>query len=381
MQEINGDPALVAIERAIYELRCGRALYCCETKPSGAVRRGMLIAAVETATPTLLVHLERLAGQDGLSLAITRQRGNALGLASSSSSSAEQGALLLRGSQLSSVAVVKQLAGVLPSDSGPIALDRRLTVEAADVIATASMKLAKQARLLPAVLLVPSAPLDHALTITTAQLERWEPSTNVELERISEARVPLAGHEDCRLVLFRDSRDGSEHVAVLIGAPKSAPVSVRLHSACLTGDLLASLRCDCGDQLRSGVKQLAAAGGGVLLYLAQEGRGIGLANKLRAYELQDTGLDTIEADGRLGFGADERSYGVAASMLRHLGMTRIQLLTNNVEKIEALRSAGIEVVGGQRLIGAVNRHNARYVHAKRERAGHLMPAINLDEIL
>ncbi|WP_129646228.1 GTP cyclohydrolase II [Peristeroidobacter agariperforans] len=341
----------------------------------------MLIAAVETATPTLLVHLERLAGQDGLSLAITRQRGNALGLASSSSSSAEQGALLLRGSQLSSVAFVKQLAGVLPSDSGPIALDRRLAVEAADAIATASMKLAKQARLLPAVLLVPSAPLDHALTITTAQLERWEPSTNVELERISEARVPLAGHEDCRLVLFRDSRDGSEHVAVLIGAPKSAPVSVRLHSACLTGDLLASLRCDCGDQLRSGVKQLAAAGGGVLLYLAQEGRGIGLANKLRAYELQDTGLDTIEADGRLGFGADERSYGVAASMLRHLGMTRIQLLTNNVEKIEALRSAGIEVVGGQRLIGAVNRHNARYVHAKRERAGHLMPAINLDEIL
>jgi len=152
-------------------------------------------------------------------------------------------------------------------------------------------------------------------------------------------------------------------------------VLVRLHSACLTGDLLGSLRCDCGDQLRGAVDQLAAVGGGVLLYLAQEGRGIGLANKLRAYQLQDTGLDTIEADRHLGFNADERSYAAAASMLRQLGKTRIQLLTNNQEKIDALQAAGIDVVSGQRLIGAVNRHNVRYIRAKRERAGHLMPEV------
>nr|WP_298721297.1 GTP cyclohydrolase II RibA [uncultured Steroidobacter sp.] len=377
VQEINGDPALVAIERAIHELRCGRALYCCETDDSGAVRRGMLVAAAETVSTTLLARLEQLAGEAGLALAITPQRAEALGL-----SPPAHDAVLLRTHRLSSAPVLGWLAGVHPGHSECIASDRGFGVEPGEALIAAVLKLAKSARLLPAALIVPfpTAP-QEVLTITQAQLARLVPSASSDLERVSEARVPLAGHEDCRLVLFRDERDGAEHVAVLIGSPKPGPVSVRLHSACLTGDLLASLRCDCGDQLRSGVEQLAAVGGGVLLYLAQEGRGIGLANKLRAYELQDAGLDTIEADRHLGFGADERSYGAAASMLRHLGLTRIQLLTNNLDKIEALRNAGIEVVGGQSLIGAVNRHNARYVHAKRERAGHLLPEINLDEIL
>jgi GTP cyclohydrolase II len=279
--------------------------------------------------------------------------------------------------------LVNGLAGVNASPSVPVALDRHFTVEACDALTAATLELAKQARVLPAVLVV-SAPqlMPELLTLSSAQLEQLTQPDAFELERVSEARVPLAGHEDCRLVLFRDGRDASEHVAVLIGSPKqNVTVSVRLHSACLTGDLFGSLRCDCGDQLRGAVDQLVAVGGGVLLYLAQEGRGIGLANKLRAYELQDTGLDTIEADRHLGFSADERSYAAAASMLRQLGMTRIQLLTNNLEKIESLRKAGIDVVGGQRLLGPVNRHNARYVHAKRERAGHLMPEINMDEIL
>lgn len=381
VQEINGDPALVAIERAIHELRCGRALYCCETDDSGAVRRGMLVAAAETVSTTLLARLEQVAGKAGLALAITRERAETLGF-SASAAGGDHDAVLLRTHQLTSASVVGWLAGVHPSNPGLIASDRRFAVEPCDALIADVLQLAKSARLLPAALIIPlpTAP-QEVLTITKAQLERLVPSASSDLERVSEARVPLAGHEECRLVLFRDNRDAAEHVAVLIGSPKPGPVSVRLHSACLTGDLLASLRCDCGDQLRSGVEQLAAVGGGVLLYLAQEGRGIGLANKLRAYELQDTGLDTIEADRHLGFGADERSYGAAASMLRHLGMTRIQLLTNNLDKIEALRNAGIEVVGGQSLIGAVNRHNARYVHAKRERAGHLLPEINLDEIL
>jgi GTP cyclohydrolase II len=376
VHDINGDPALVAIERAIHELRCGRALYCGGTDSN---QRGVLVAAAETASIALIARLEKLAGEAGLALAITRERAEALGLRPPV---ADHEALRLRFHQPVSSALVNMLAGVDVSTPLVIGADRRFTVEACDPLTAATLTLAKNARLLPALLTISSqSPGKDMLAISAAQIERLDQPQASDLERVSEARVPLAGHEECRLVLFRDGRDSSEHVAVLIGSPKSTAVPVRLHSACLTGDLLASLRCDCGDQLRSAVDQLAAVGGGVLLYLAQEGRGIGLANKLRAYELQDSGLDNIDADKHLGFSADERSYAVAASMLKQLGMTRIQLLTNNLEKMEALRNAGIEVIGGQRLIGAVNRHNARYVHAKRERAGHLMPAINMDEIL
>ncbi|HEY6643944.1 GTP cyclohydrolase II [Povalibacter sp.] len=380
---INGDPALVAIERAIHELRCGRAVYCCETDSSGTVLRGMLVAAAERTSAALLARVVALAGEADPALAITRERADILGLCPSTDlASGQRDGAVLKGHALRSESVVAWLAGAHPGNSESIASGRRLSVEAGDAYTGATLKLAKSARLLPAVLMVPSPPpSSDVLTITTAQLKRLAPSTSLDLERVSEARVPLAGHEDCRLVLFRDNRDASEHVAVLIGSQQHATVPVRLHSACLTGDLLASLRCECGDQLRMAVDQLAAVGGGVLLYLAQEGRGIGLANKLRAYSLQDTGMDTIEADRHLGFGADERSYLAAASMLKHLGMTRIRLLTNNLNKIEGLSNAGIEVVGGQRLIGAVSRHNARYLHAKRERAGHLMPEINLDEFL
>src|SRR5690606_24980774 len=164
------------------------------------------------------------------------------------------------------------------------------------------------------------------------------------LERMSQSRVPLSEAIDCELALFRDEHGLGEHVAVLIGKPDlDDVVPVRLHSACLTGDLLGSLRCDCGDQLRTAVGRIAELGGGVLLYLDQEGRGIGLANKLRAYALQDSGLDTIDADRHLGFLSDERSYEVAAALLQELGIARIRLLTNNPQKIEALRAHGIEV--------------------------------------
>ncbi|HEY0939671.1 MAG TPA: GTP cyclohydrolase II [Steroidobacter sp.] len=384
MHDINGDPALVAIERAINELRCGRALYCSGAEPLDGAQSGLLVASAETASPALIARLKKAAGKTGLALAITKERADTLGLRLSGAPlAAERESVLLRFRRPVSLSMVNWLAGVDPGSAAVPARSRELIVEAGDALTTAVLRVAKHARLLPAVLVISSSPpaSSDVLALSIAEIDRLVQPRRFELERVSEARVPLAGHEDCRLVLFRDGRDASEHVAVLIGSPKGPAVSVRLHSACLTGDLLGSLRCDCGDQLRRAVDQLAAVGGGVLLYLAQEGRGIGLANKLRAYELQDAGLDTIEADRHLGFSADERSYAVAASMLQQLGRTRIQLLTNNLEKIEALRQAGIEVVGGQRLIGAVNRHNARYVHAKRERAGHLMPQINMDEIL
>ena len=164
---------------------------------------------------------------------------------------------------------------------------------------------------------------------------------------------------------------------MLIGKPNPAEVvPVRLHSACLTGDLLGSLRCDCGEQLRTAVARIGALGGGVLLYLDQEGRGIGLPNKLRAYQLQDAGLDTVDADQHLGFLADERSYDVAAALLHELGIARIRLLTNNPQKISALRDHGIEVVGRVSLVATTNTHNERYLRAKLERAGHLAEESN-----
>ena len=145
---------------------------------------------------------------------------------------------------------------------------------------------------------------------------------------------------------------------------------VRIHSACLTGDLFSSLRCDCGDQLRGSLRKFAARGGGVLLYLDQEGRGIGLGNKLRAYTLQEQGLDTVDADCTLGFGADERTYESAVGMLRHLQVERVRLFTNNPDKMRALQDAGIEVVDREPLYGTLNRYNVDYVKAKVERAGH-----------
>ncbi|MFG6666282.1 GTP cyclohydrolase II RibA [Halomonas sp. HNIBRBA4712] len=198
------------------------------------------------------------------------------------------------------------------------------------------------------------------------------------LKRVSEARIPLEEAVESRFVLFREPDGLREHVAVVIGEPESmeGPVPLRLHSACLTGDLFASLRCDCGEQLRNAVADIQAMGGGVLLYLAQEGRGIGLANKLRAYTLQDGGLDTVDADQVLGFGDDERQYAVAVDMLRSLAINQVQLLTNNPLKISALEEGGIEVASRHALYGSVTDQNHRYLSAKANRAGHL-----LDDVL
>jgi GTP cyclohydrolase II len=153
---------------------------------------------------------------------------------------------------------------------------------------------------------------------------------------VSEATIPLASGTAARFVVFRDPL-GVDQVAIIVGKPDfTQPVPVQLHSACLTGDVFGSQRCDCGDQLRLALARLASLGGGVILYMAQEGRGIGLANKMRAYRLQDSGLDTRDANTTLGFEDDERDYGVAALMLRTLNCTRIVLLTNNPAKLDGL---------------------------------------------
>jgi GTP cyclohydrolase II len=166
---------------------------------------------------------------------------------------------------------------------------------------------------------------------------------------------------------------GREHLAIVVGdPPRGQPVLTRLHSECLTGDVLGSLRCDCGEQLRGALQVIAEAGAGVLLYLAQEGRGIGLINKLRAYCLQDQGFDTVDANLRLGFEADERLFTVAATMLNRLGFVKVRLLTNNPAKVDSLENLGIVVTERVPHAFPANPHNAHYLEAKRKRSGHYL---------
>jgi GTP cyclohydrolase II len=186
------------------------------------------------------------------------------------------------------------------------------------------------------------------------------------------ARLPLAEAEDTHVLAFRPTNGGREHLALIIGAPEPpGPVLVRLHSECLTGDLLGSLKCDCGDQLRGAIAAIGKAGSGILLYLAQEGRGIGLINKLKAYELQDQGFDTIDANQRLGFEADEREFAAAAEMLKYLGFASVRLLTNNPDKVAALSRHGVAVVERVAHKFPANPHNEAYLATKKAKAGHL----------
>jgi GTP cyclohydrolase II len=193
------------------------------------------------------------------------------------------------------------------------------------------------------------------------------------LQPVSEARVPLGVAENARVVGFRPADGSAEQFAIVIGDPAGhQPALCRVHSECFTGDLLGSLRCDCGPQLQAALELMGEAGHGVLLYLAHEGRGIGLINKLRAYQLQDCGLDTVDANQHLGFEPDERTYRAAAVMLRHLGIESVRLLTNNPAKVEALAREGVSVV--ERIPHATppNRHNLGYLATKASRSGHLL---------
>lgn len=287
-------------------------------------------------------------------------------------------------------------------------------------LARSALALAREARLAPAVVCYKiSSEQAHAMRdaglmdVDPAQVQAFVATRPVQLEQVSDAPVPLAsawaadrvaasrgdgaqpvgavggdaaqsggvaGHTDgdhaidSRFVVFREKDSDFEHVAVIVGNPDfngKEPVRVRLHSSCLTGDLFGSLRCDCGDQLRGTVQRLAKDGGGIVLYLSQEGRGIGIANKLRAYRRQDAGMDTLDANHALGFRMDERHFEVAAAMLKSLGCTHINLLTNNPAKIAALRDAGIDVVEREGVKGGVNAHNQRYLLTKMKRGGHL----------
>ncbi len=189
------------------------------------------------------------------------------------------------------------------------------------------------------------------------------------VERTAEAHLPTP-FGVFRAMLYRNRVDGREHLALVLGDPASSPTLVRVHDECLTGDVLGSLRCDCGEQLRQAMRLIGEHGQGVLIYLAQEGRGIGLTNKIRAYALQEQGWDTVEANRRLGLLPDARAHWVAAQILRDLGIRQVRLLTNNPQKIQALEEGGIRVVERIPLRAPETPENRLYLRAKRERLGH-----------
>jgi GTP cyclohydrolase II len=245
------------------------------------------------------------------------------------------------------------------------------TVPAGDSeAAVAALKLARLAGLLPAFFVRDaSQPTDMPHLLAAAIADYDSPS---HLRIASRARLPVDAAEKTEIVAFRSAEEAVEHVALVIGSPNGRPPLVRLHSECLTGDVFGSLKCDCGPQLDAALHRIAEEGWGILLYLRQEGRGIGLINKLRAYALQDQGFDTVDANLRLGFAIDARDFGVAARMLSLLGQDRIRLLTNNPAKVTGLAGAGIEVAERVPHQMKPNPHNAAYLATKRDRTGHAL---------
>lgn len=241
----------------------------------------------------------------------------------------------------------------------------------------AALRLAKSAQLLPAILAVPVAEgmafaAAQGLTFLSlpdcADLFRLAPMAEVVA-----ARLPMAAAQAGRVHIFRPDDGGAEHYAIEIGLPDRAhPVLARLHSACFTGDVLGSLKCDCGPQLRAALAQMGQEGAGVLLYLNQEGRGIGLANKMRAYSLQDQGFDTVEANHRLGFEDDERDFRIGAEILKSLGFSAVRLLTNNPRKIAMMEGCGIAVAERVPLKVGQTAQNAAYLATKAAKSGHLL---------
>jgi GTP cyclohydrolase II len=230
--------------------------------------------------------------------------------------------------------------------------------------AAAALQLARIAGLLPAYFVKPAT----APGTSPADIAAHEDADRLRI--VARARLPVDGAEDAEIIAFRTDESAQEHVALLIGNPDGRPPLVRLHSECLTGDVLGSLKCDCGPQLHAAIREIAGSGWGVLLYLRQEGRGIGLINKLRAYALQDQGFDTVDANTRLGFAVDSRNFAVAARMLKLLGQDSVRLLTNNPDKVAALEAAGVTVAERVPHRLPPNPHNQRYLATKRDRTGH-----------
>ena len=232
--------------------------------------------------------------------------------------------------------------------------------------ATAALELARLTGILPAFFMRVDG--DVEASTTPDDIAAYDAPERLAI--VARAFLPVDTSQTAEIVAFRSPETISEHVALLIGIPNGSPPLVRLHSECLTGDVLGSLKCDCGPQLHAALREIAQSSWGILLYLRQEGRGIGLINKLRAYQLQDQGYDTVDANLRLGFAIDSRDFGVAARMLTLLNTPSIRLLTNNPAKVAGLEASGITVFERVPHLLPPNPHNERYLATKRDRTGH-----------
>ncbi len=377
--------ALAAVERALAELRRGGMVVLRDDDGSG----GLAIAA-ECCSPQALQRLQGLAQGEPV-LVTTRRRAEAIGMEIPPHIAGGLGdtnrPITLGLPEGVPVDVILRPHEEGPEQARHAALRHlsRPVVSHAPAIAETAIELAKLARLLPAIVLGPLsrdpgnkrrdwAREQDLIYVEAQQVLAYEENAARNLQQVAQAHVPLEGAENARILAWRPSDGGKEHLAIVVGEiDPTEPVLVRLHSECFTGDLLGSLRCDCGVQLRGAIAEIAKLGSGVLLYLAQEGRGIGLVNKLRAYELQDDGgFDTIDANEQLGFDADERIYAPAATMLDRMGIKRVRLMTNNPEKISQLARHGIEVVERVAHAFPANGHNENYLRTKAERAGHLL---------
>ncbi len=348
--------AHLAAARAVDSLRRQLPIVFMEDnrKMTGAV-------PVEGLTLGLLEALHALP-QSRLQLLITAARARHLRLEAPSAGTVRIDAQNL------SLSLLHTLADPLADPAAVPALTASAATPAQEMLLT----LTKYAALLPAVLLVESATLPADWTrIAMQDVQGYWRNPQLDIVPLAQAALPIAGAEQATVTCFRERHGTSVHLALSFGdLSKSESPLVRVHSSCITGDILGSLRCDCGDQLKLAIARLAESGG-LLLYLHQEGRGIGIANKLRAYRLQERGVDTYEANALLGFAEDERDFAIAGALLTKLGVTKIRLLTNNPHKLVAVEKTGIAIVERVPLVVPSGAHNHGYLEAKAKKSGHL----------
>jgi GTP cyclohydrolase II len=338
-----------------------------------ALRHGWPLA-MDGAPVLLPVETAIAAGARADRMLISAARAATLKLANQRAAARPHAPVLIHGAEPFSLEIARPIADpaldLAAPMKGPFRADELPWTGAAET----ALEIARIAGVLPAFLVSPTNG-GEPQPLNASDLAEWQDSARLDIA--TRARLPVAAAEDAEIIAFRSADDLREHVALVIGRQMAErPPLVRLHSECLTGDILGSLKCDCGPQLDAALHAMAEetrqGGWGILLYLRQEGRGIGLINKLRAYHLQDQGFDTVDANRRLGLPDEARDFPVAARMLDLLGVHSIRLMTNNPAKVEALQAQGVTIAERVPHQLPPNPHNARYLDTKRDRAGHLL---------
>lgn len=344
----------IEVERAVAELRFGRPVLFSSNE------RKLAVLALDAVAPSIFDQFA-MAVDNKHSLLLTAPRATRFGIVGSGD-------------------ILAPLAGVSFEQASRLSYvlgaERPSNWMKADDLSSQTAELARIALLLPAMVMADvSASSERFAGCCELAAENLKGAdvARQRFEQVVRTRVPLKDLGDSEFVVFRGGLAQKDQVAIVVGKPDvSRTVPVRIHSSCITGDLCGSLKCDCGDQLRNGLALLKQAGGGVLLYLDQEGRGTGIGAKMRAYGYQHLGLDTIDADAELGLAEDHRRYESAVSMLRHMNISKVAVYTNNPTKISALRAGGIEVDARAPVTGTVTAENQNYLRTKTLRAGHMM---------